>query len=93
MPRERDDYFDEDFLEGAVSSLRLSTTRIQWRAAAGVWPPGRIGATRKAMEDEIERLILAEVERRRLGEVTEAERTGPVIHYDRAGHPRMRPKS
>lgn len=83
---------DEDFVAGAVASLQLSTRRIQWRESLGQWPSERIGKFRRAMENEIERLIKAEVERHRLGEVTSRERSGPVIHRHRRGQMRMTPK-
>jgi hypothetical protein len=89
--KQRDQYFDEDFVEGAVASLRLSIRRVQWRASSGEWPSELIGANRKRMEEQIEQLVKAELERCRLGEVTPDERTGPVIHRHRRGKWRMIP--
>ena len=90
--RQHDDYFDEDFVEGAVASLRLSIQRVQWRASSGQWPNERIGKIRHKLESEIDHLIDEEIERRRLGEVTAQERSGPVIHRYRRGQVRMTPK-
>jgi hypothetical protein len=89
--RQRDECFDEDFVAGAVTSLQMSTRRIQWRESSGQWPSERIGKFRQTMEDQIERLIKAEIERHRLGEVTARERSGPVIHRRRRGVMRMTP--
>src|SRR5438477_6851183 len=54
-----DQYFDEDFVEGAVASMRLSIRRIQWRRSSGHWPSELIGANRTKMEAEIEQLVKA----------------------------------
>jgi hypothetical protein len=84
--------FDEDRMEGAMLSLQRTTRRIQWRTRDGVWPNEPIGKLREAMEDEIDRLIAAEIEKYRRNEVTAQERTGPVIHSRRRGQMRMTPK-
>lgn len=89
--KRRDQYFNEDFVAGAGASLRLSERRIQWRASTGLWPSELVGAGRRRMEEEVERLIKLEVERHLLGEVTADERSGPVIHRRRRGQWRMVP--
>ena len=88
-----DDYFNEDFARGAVTSLQLSITRIKCRASDGIWPEKRIGKYRQEMEDQIERLIDEEIERRRRLEITSQEREGrAVIHRHRRGRNRMVPQ-
>ena len=90
--KRRGEYFDEDFVEGAIRSLQRSIMRIQWRTSAGEWPDEPVGKYRHLMEDHIEKLIKDEVERHRRGEVTAKKRMGPVIHSKRRGRERMTPK-
>jgi len=90
--RQHDEYFDEDFVEGAVASLSLSIQRIQWRRDSGQWPSERIGKFRQDLEDQIEKLIGEEIEQYRRGEVPAHKRNGPVIHCNRRGRNRMTPR-
>jgi hypothetical protein len=88
------EFFDEDFVQGAVTSLQKSIYRLKWRIGDGQWPnePVPVGKNRKLMEEHIDQLIEVEVERLRRGEVTANERTGSVIHRQRQGRMRMTPK-
>lgn len=92
--RAREEYFNEDFVEGAVRSLNRTIFRLRWRRGKGEWPTHeQVGKCRKLMETEIDNLIEEVVKSRLLGEITEQERLGrPVIYYDRKGQPRMKLK-
>jgi len=92
--KQHDQYFNEDFAAGAVASPQLTIRRLLWRINSGHWPRERIGSYRERMEDLIEQLIKAELERHRIGEVTPDERSGrSVVHRRRRGQWRMIPGS